>query len=85
MTLEERVNELEARIRELENKPPIDLDGLIDELALKSNLRDKILYETTKVTDSSNRPDHREGRLIYETDTDKIYVSDGSSWTQVYP
>jgi hypothetical protein len=29
---------------------------------------------------SSTRPAHREGRVIYETDTDKVWVSDGSNW-----
>jgi len=33
------------------------------------------------VCTSGNRPPHVEGRVIYETDTDKVFVSDGSNWT----
>jgi hypothetical protein len=34
---------------------------------------------------SATRPSHREGRLIYETDTDRIYASNGSAWKLVNP
>ena len=33
---------------------------------------------------SATRPTHDEGQAIYETDTDKILVSDGAAWKVVY-
>jgi predicted secreted protein len=34
---------------------------------------------------STARPPHKAGRPIYETDTKRVYVSDGTNWTQVNP
>jgi hypothetical protein len=35
------------------------------------------------VCTSGNRPSHSEGLAIYETDTDRAYVSDGTNWRQL--
>ena len=37
-------------------------------------------YKTIVRCTSSTRPAHVEGRTIYETDTDRIQVSDGAAW-----
>lgn len=35
------------------------------------------------VCTSTSRPSHSEGRVIYETDTDKLRTSDGAAWNDV--
>jgi hypothetical protein len=37
-------------------------------------------YKTLVRCTSSTRPGHVEGRVIYETDTDKLLVSNGTAW-----
>jgi hypothetical protein len=37
------------------------------------------------VCTSSTRPAHSEGLIIYETDTDGVYVSNGSAWVDIAP
>lgn len=40
---------------------------------------------TTLVCTSTTRPSHAAGRMIYETDTKRTYISDGTAWTQKQP
>jgi hypothetical protein len=47
---------------------------------LATALEDKTVYDCL----STARPPHREGRLIYERDTDRIQVSDGAAWQLVW-
>jgi hypothetical protein len=50
-----------------------------DPLIKYSSLTAKPLLVCT----SGTRPLHSEGQAIYETDTDRIYVSDGATWNRV--
>lgn len=34
---------------------------------------------------STNRPGHQVGRAIYETDTKRVFISDGTNWKQINP
>lgn len=38
------------------------------------------MTHTIYTTTSANRPSHEPGRLAYETDTDKIIISNGYLW-----
>lgn len=56
-------------------------DALNDGItALSDTVDDGIVYSCTAAT----RPPHLEGRFIYETDTDSIYVSDGGTWQLIW-
>ena len=45
-----------------------------------NSIRDQVVATCT----SSTRPTGSEGRLIYETDTDKVMVYNGTDWREVY-
>lgn len=54
-------------------------DGDVATAALLNNLEDTVIVRC----DSASRPTGVEGRVIYETDTNKLMMHDGASWKPI--
>lgn len=63
---------------------PADVPNIPADMQSLAEKVDDSLDNTLKVVpDTAGRPTHASGRLIYQEDVKKLYVSDGATWLEV--